>query len=94
MLRPSLLILVLSIASCAPMANGEMAMLIPSWEKAPDTKEYYPEMARQIAEALDAQLAMRLGFNNTTTRGLQWVVVTTPANVDQMGQATPLARAV
>ena len=91
---PCLLLFALGLSSCAPLANGEMAMLIPTWGKDPDIKEYYPEMARQMAEALDAQLAMRLGFNNTTTRGLQWVVVTTPANVNQMGQATPLSRAV
>jgi len=94
MFRPILLIAALLLSSCAPMANGELAMLIPSWQKAPDTKEYYPEMARQIADSLDAQLAARLGFNATTTRGLQWVVVTTPANVNQMGQATALSRAV
>ncbi len=96
MFRPSLLLIALCLSSCAPMANGEMAMLIPTslFEKSPDTKEYYPEMSRQLADSLDAQLAMRLGFNNTTTRGLQWLVVTTPANVNQMGEATTLSRAV
>jgi hypothetical protein len=89
------LLLVLTTA-CAPYANGEFATMIPkSWfESKPDTREYYPETAAQIAEDLDAQLSTRLGLGTSTSRGLQWLVVTTPTDVNAMGQATPLARAM
>ncbi|MBI4806613.1 MAG: hypothetical protein HY795_15410 [Desulfovibrio sp.] len=87
-------ILLFLCSACAPMANGEMASLIPSFGSGPDTKEYYPEMARTMADELDFQLAPRLGFDHTTTRGLQWLVITTPADLNNMGQAAPLSRAV
>ena len=85
-------ILFLMASACAPMANGEMASLIPTWSDKPDMKEYYPEAARCMADQLDAQLASRLGFDHTTTRGLQWLVVTTPGNINNLGQAAPLSR--
>ena len=94
-------LLLLAATSCAPYANGEMASLfhevgasMPWGGKKPDTNEYYPQHARIMANELDMQLAARLGFNHTTTRGLQWVVVTTPSDLSNMGQATPLARAM
>jgi hypothetical protein len=76
------------------MTNGEMAMLIPTFGDNPDMKEYYPQAARELAAELDMQLAPRLGFDTTTTRGLQWLIVSTPTDLNNMGQAAPLARAL
>lgn len=82
-------------AGCAPYVNGEYATLVPNvFEDKPDTREYYPETARLMASNLDSQLAARLGFDHTTTRGLQWLVVTTPADLSALGQSTALARAM
>ncbi|WP_243310155.1 FlgO family outer membrane protein [Fundidesulfovibrio agrisoli] len=92
-MRYAALLILLSISACAPMANGEMASLIPSWGgDKPDMNEYYPQAARIMADELDAQMAPRLGVGQSTTRGLQWLVVTTPSDLNNMGQATPLAR--
>ncbi|GAB6038722.1 hypothetical protein JCM15519_32810 [Fundidesulfovibrio butyratiphilus] len=82
------------LAACAPFVNGEIGMLLPSSEKKKDMREYYPEVAGQMVEELDAQLATRLGFGPVTTRGLQWVIVTTPADINQMDKSTPLSRAL
>lgn len=94
-------LLLLAASACAPYANGEMASLfhevgasMPWGGNKPDTNEYYPQYARIMADELDTQLAGRLGFNHTTTRGLQWLVVTTPTDLNNMGQAAPLARAM
>jgi len=95
-------LLLLLTSACAPMANGEMASLFHEVGQnipfvgpgKPDMKEYYPEAARCMADELDAQLAPRLGFNQTTTRGLQWLLVTTPSDLNNMGQAAPLSRAL
>ena len=87
-------ILILLSSACAPMANGELAMLVPSFGGNGDMKEYYPETARAMAQELDLQLAPRLGFDHTTTRGLQWLVVTTPGDINDLGRATPLSRAL
>jgi TolB-like protein len=94
-------LMILFASACAPYSNGEMASLfhevgqnVPFLGDKPDMHEYYPETARAMAEELDAQLARRLDFNQTTTRGLQWLVVTTPSDINKMGQATPLSRAL
>jgi len=92
-MRYAVLLLTLFVSACAPYANGEMASLIPSWGgDKPDMNEYYPQTARAFADDLDAQLASRLGLDHSTTRGLQWLIVTTPSDLNDMGQATPLSR--
>lgn len=94
-------LVLLAASACAPYANGEMASLfhevgasMPWGGKKPDTNEYYPQYACIMADELDRQLAGRLGFNHTTTRGLQWLIVTTPTDLNNMGQAVPLSRAM
>lgn len=102
MIRSACLILLLAaLSACAPMANGEMSYLfkevgasMPWSGSKPDLREHYPDAAWQMAHDLDAQLAGRLGFDHTTTRGLQWLVVTTPTDLNAMGQAAPLSRAL
>lgn len=91
--------LLLMASACAPMANGEMGSMfhdigssMPWSGSKPDMNEYYPEAARAMADDLDMQLAPRLGFDHTTTRGLQWLVVTTPGDINNLGQAAPLSR--
>ncbi|GFK95836.1 hypothetical protein NNJEOMEG_03707 [Fundidesulfovibrio magnetotacticus] len=100
-MKPYALLTLLALSACAPMANGEMAYLVqgvgesmPWNNKKPDMNEYYPQAAQAMADDLDAQLAARLGFDHTTTRGLQWVIVATPADLNNLTQAAPLARAV
>lgn len=100
-MKPYAWMLLLLASACAPMANGEMGQLfhdvgssMPWSGSKPDMNEYYPQAAREMAGELDAQLAPRLGFDGTTTRGLQWVIVTTPSDLDNMGQASPLSRAM
>jgi len=100
-MRHSLLILLLLAGGCAPMANGEMGQLFGDVGSAmpwsggkPDMNEYYPQAARDMVAELDTQLAPRLGFDGTTTRGLQWVIVTTPSDLNNMGKAAPLSRAM
>jgi len=95
------LILLLLSTACAPMANGEMAYLykevgasMPWSGDKPDMKEYYPQAAQEMAAELDAQLGPRLGFGMTTTPGLQWLLVTTPSDINNMGKAAPLSRAL
>lgn len=94
-------LLILLSSACAPLANGEMGSMFSDVGKSmpwsgnkDDMREYYPETARAMADELDLQLAPRLGFNHTTTRGLQWVVVTTPGDINDLGQAAPLSRAL
>lgn len=94
-------LLILLTSACAPMANGEMAYLykevgasMPWSDNKPDMNEYYPQAAQEMAAELDMQLASRLGFDHTTTRGLQWVVIATPSDLNDMGRAAPLSRAL
>lgn len=95
-MKYAVLLLALLAASCAPYANGEMASLIPNapWADKPDMNEYYPQTARIMADEMDAQLVSRLGLGQGTSRGLQWLIVTTPADINDMTQATPLSRAL
>ncbi len=90
-------ILILLLGACAPMANGEMSALLDDLTPSTgggDQKEHYPKAAQEMAAELDTQLTTRLGFDHTTTRGLQWLLVTTPTDLNNMGQAAPLARAM
>jgi len=95
-------LMILFVSACAPYSNGEMADLFHEAGQhvpflgpdKPDMNEYYPEAARCMADELDGQLATRLGFNQTTTRGLQWLVVTTPGDINNLGHAAPLSRAM
>lgn len=94
-----ILILLTSTSACAPMANGEMAYLfkeiganVPWKDDKAEFQEHYPEAARSIVDELDMQLAGRLAFDQTSARNLQWVVVTTPTDLNNMGQATALSR--
>jgi hypothetical protein len=53
----------------------------------------YPDVAMAIVADLDRQLVPRLGmYASNNSRGLYWVVVTTPAELSELGHASPLAR--
>ncbi|GAB6176475.1 FlgO family outer membrane protein [Desulfobaculum senezii] len=50
-----------------------------------------PQTADTLATTLDAQLAERLGLEHGPARGTA-LIVTTPANLDDLEQSSPLAR--
>lgn len=53
----------------------------------------YPEVAMAVAAELDRQLVPRLGmYTRDNSRGLYWVVITTPADLSDLERASPLSR--
>ncbi|WP_300157718.1 FlgO family outer membrane protein [Solidesulfovibrio sp.] len=59
----------------------------------PPPQPQYPEVAMALAADLDRQLVPRLGmYTRDNSRGLYWVVVTTPADMSDLSRATPLSR--
>ncbi len=53
----------------------------------------YPEVAMAMVADLDRQLGPRLGmYTRDNSRGLYWLVITTPADLGDLEQASPLAR--
>jgi len=53
----------------------------------------YSDVAMAMVADLDHQLVPRLGMYTTNnSRGLYWVVITTPANLGNLNVASPLAR--
>ncbi len=53
----------------------------------------YPRLAMAVAADLDRQLKPRLGmYSATNSRGLYWLVVTTPASLDRLGVSSSLGR--
>lgn len=59
----------------------------------PPPPPQYPDVAMAMVEDLDRQLVPRLGmYTANNSRGLYWVVITTPANLSDLERASPLAR--
>lgn len=54
--------------------------------------ETYSETAMKLVEVLDAQAVQRLGIGPETTRGMHWLVVTTPADLENLGASSQLGR--
>lgn len=53
----------------------------------------YPDVAMAMVADLDRQLVPRMGmYSANNSRGLYWVVITTPANLGDLERASPLAR--
>ena len=53
----------------------------------------YPDVAMALAAELDRQLGPRLGmYTRDNSRGLYWVVITTPADLGDLERASPLSR--
>jgi len=53
----------------------------------------YPEVAMAIAADLDRQMGPRLGIGGPqNSRGLYWLVVTTPSALDNLAVTSPLGR--
>jgi hypothetical protein len=53
----------------------------------------YPDVAMALAADLDRQLGPRLGMGTpTNSRGLYWLVITTPADLNNLERASPLSR--
>ncbi|MEL7638795.1 MAG: FlgO family outer membrane protein [Solidesulfovibrio sp.] len=91
-LRRTLLALALPIL-LAPLLMGALCGSCPQ-QKQPQAPQY-PELAMALAGDLDRQLVPRLGmYSRDNSRGLYWVVVTTPADINDLTQASPLARLV
>lgn len=80
-------LLVLVLAAPILLAAGG------GWGRTPPPPPQYPDVAMAIAGDLDRQLAPRLGmYTRDNSRGLYWVVVTTPATLDDLQRASPLSR--
>jgi hypothetical protein len=55
----------------------------------------YPDVAMAMAADLDRQLGPRLGMGTpSNSRGLYWLVITTPADLNNLERASPLSRLV
>ena len=53
----------------------------------------YPDVAIAMADDLDRQLVPRLGmYSSNNSRGLYWVVITTPGELTDLQRAAPLSR--
>ena len=53
----------------------------------------YPDVAMAMVADLDRQLGPRLGMGTPdNSRGLYWLVITTPADLNNLEKASPLAR--
>lgn len=53
----------------------------------------YPDVAMAMVADLDRQLGPRLGMGGRdNSRGLYWVVITTPADLSDLERASPLSR--
>lgn len=62
-----------------------------TWDK--PAPPQYPDVAMAIVADLDSQLVPRMGmYTSDNSRGLYWVVITTPANLGELDRASPLAR--
>lgn len=67
----------------------------PLWAAPWDTPQppQYSDVAMAIVADLDRQLVPRLGmYSPDNSRGLYWVVITTPANLGDLQRASALAR--
>lgn len=64
-----------------------------AWKNTPAPPPQYSDVAMAMVADLDHQLVPRLGmYTAQNSRGLYWVVVTTPANLGHLQTASPLAR--
>lgn len=61
----------------------------------PPPPPQYPDVAMALASDLDRQLVPRLGmYTRDNSRGLYWVVITTPADLSDLTRASALSRLV
>jgi hypothetical protein len=59
----------------------------------PPPPPQYPDVAMAVVEDLDRQLVPRLGmYTANNSRGIYWLVITTPANLSDLERASPLSR--
>lgn len=87
-LRRTLLALALPVLF-APLLMGALCNTCGQQPPPPQ----YPEVAMALAADLDRQMAPRLGmYTRDNSRGLYWVVVTTPADLSDLSRASPLSR--
>jgi len=76
-----------------PFVFAPLLMAAPCGGNTPPPQPQYPEVAMALAGDLDRQLVPRLGmYTRDNSRGLYWVVVTTPADLSDLSRASPLAR--
>jgi len=69
-------------------------LMAASWPfRQPPPPPQYPDVAMAVVEDLDRQLVPRLGmYTANNSRGLYWLVITTPANLSDLERASPLSR--
>ena len=74
------------LALCAPLLMG-----LCGSSNTPQPQ--YPDVAMAVAADLDRQLVPRMGmYTRDNSRGLYWVVITTPADLGDLERASPMAR--
>ncbi|MFU2210545.1 FlgO family outer membrane protein [Solidesulfovibrio sp. C21] len=81
--------LVLMLPLFAPLLMGALC------DRTPPPQPQYPDVAMALAADLDRQLVPRLGmYTRDNSRGLYWVVITTPADLGDLERASPLSRLI
>lgn len=81
----------LSLVLAALLSPLLMGALCDSGKTPPPPQ--YPDVAMAMAADLDRQLGPRLGMGTpTNSRGLYWLIITTPADLNNLERASPLSR--
>lgn len=81
----------LSLVLAALLSPLLMGALCGSGKTPPPPQ--YPDVAMAMAADLDRQLGPRLGMGTpTNSRGLYWLIITTPADLNNLERASPLSR--
>lgn len=79
------------LARLTPLLLCLLMLPAPAASRTPPPQ--YPEVAMALAADLDRQLVPRLGmYTANNSRGLYWLVITTPADLGDLTRADPMAR--
>ncbi len=88
--------LFLFLVSCSSMQNNMVKYQAGSDYGNPKSSStqrlQYWQVAQSLAQDLDTQIARRMLLDGSNSRGLYWVVVTVPVNLNDLTQTSPLGR--
>ncbi|WP_051261857.1 FlgO family outer membrane protein [Desulfovibrio inopinatus] len=84
------------LVSCTPMQNNMVKYQAGSnygnGNASTAQRLQYWQVAQSLARDLDSQIARRMLLGGDNSRGLYWVVVTVPVNLNDLTQTSPLGR--